>query len=192
MALCGCSNYHWGSSHDCSQSLSVPYVQGDNNGQLTNALVYAVASAGFLRYAHHDGDFFLEARLVEINNEQIGYRRGRHNDGRVKKGIMPTEGRQAAVVEITLRRAAELKPFWGPCRISADVDYDYIAQDSINDLSFTNSQGQRTTVLSFSLGQLEPTASAQEAALDPLYRLLAKKIIEVVYAEGLKYGDKRE
>ena len=121
----------------------------------------------------------------EINNEQIGYRRNRGSDGTIKKSIMPTEGRETAVAEVTLIDNNTQKIVWGPQQIRAEVDNDYVDQDSLNDLSFVNPQGNRVTVLTFSLGQLESIASAQEAALTPLYRTLAQKIIDAILAEGL-------
>ncbi len=72
---------------------------------------------------------------------------------------------------------------YGPYAITASSDYDYIDGDSIQDLTFVDTQGVFTTVLPFSLGQLEPVESAQEAATQPLYRRLAQKIVDRFLAD---------
>ncbi len=62
------------------------------------------------------------------------------------------------------------------------MDYDYVTQDSLQDLSFVTSSG-RQTVLSFSLGQLESIESAKTAAKEALYKKLAKRIAEALLLE---------
>lgn len=83
-------------------------------------------------------------------------------------------------IEITMIDAFDEKILMGPVTISANSEYDYIDVGSVRDLTFINSKGQRETVLSFSQGQLDSSEGAQDATLEPLYRHLAKKAVEII------------
>lgn len=71
----------------------------------------------------------------------------------------------------------------GPLRFMADVDYDYVDGDSLQDLQFQNAEGQHLIVLPFSLGQLEPQEAAHEAAQKPIYQKLSQKIVDAISAQ---------
>ena len=178
VALSGCG-YRSSCEGTCYKTISVNYVSGDSTGQLTSALIYAISSNGIYEYCKQKADLRLEVALVDVAHEQIGYRRNRSPDGTVRKSIMPTEGRTKMAAFVTLLTESG-KKVWGPRRIEADADYDYIDQDSLGDLSFVEPNGNRVTVLQFSLGQLESIAGAQEAALPPLYRKLSCAIVDAI------------
>lgn len=170
-------------------SVNIPIVKGDQKGILTNLIIQKLSQTCVLKYNNsHNSDYILDAEVLSISNSKIGYKRERDGEGTLKKNVRATEGRQAAEVKITLLDAITKKTVFGPIIVNSDVDYDYVDDDSLDDLSFINLAGQRQTVLSFSLGQLESKDSAQEAAIKPLFNKLADKIAIIIAAEikGIK------
>lgn len=162
----------------CKVSLSVPYVIGDDSGILTKEIVYEMTKA-HLRYLQDGGDRILKVQIIEDYDDQIGYRYDRNKDGSLKKNIMSTENRKHVKAKLELMEGE--KSVFSKI-VQVDMDYDYVIQDSLQDLSFIAPNG-RQTVLSFSLGQLESIESAEVAAKEALYKKLAKRIVEVLLLE---------
>ncbi len=162
--------------------LTVPYIQGDKNGFFTGELIRQINESTSFRYSNHEGDLLLRVVVLEICQDQIGYRTElMKENGEVRDNIRPTEGRQTMKARVTLERVDTQEIAWGPHVFSSDADYDYVDQDSLQDLAFVDPRtGLPTTVLRFSLGQLEPAENAQEAALTPLYRKLSQKILDAI------------
>lgn len=182
--LCfGCS-YHIGKSKFFEDiSIKVPYAIGDEEGILTKEVICEIASCDILKYKNSKADFILNIEILDISNEKIGYRFDRENDGSLKKNIMPTESRRKIKAKISLFSKRDNREVFKPKIIKADVDYDYVTQDSVQDLSFILPNGRRETILNFSLGQLESIGSAEKAALNSLYKILAKKIVNIIVLE---------
>jgi hypothetical protein len=164
--------------------VAVEFVAGDEQGVLTAEITSALSEAGLVRIASEDVQYRLHVSILKQNNETIGFRRDKQKvHGGVKKNLLAAEGRRNLEAEVTLYRANTDEIAWGPYHLKADVDYDYVDGDSIQDLTFVSTTGLLIPVLSFSLGQLESIESAQEAANGTLYRRLAKKIVDVISAE---------
>lgn len=162
-------------------TVTVPYVEGDEEGLLTAEIIEALSSSGIVDVLHERGDYRLQIAIVASSNETVGYRRDPQKvDGKVKKNLLACEGRRGIFVEATLYKSSTDEIAFGPYRIATDSDYDYVDGDSVQDLTFVGSKGALITVLPFSLGQLESVESAQEAALKPLYRRLAQKIVDAI------------
>ena len=176
------------SDYFSGKTVNIPYVTGDRYGLLTEELVYQLSVCGLLEYKPSTADLKLEVEIVDTTNDQIGYRKDRNPDGTLKKNLMPTESRQKVNAKVSLISNLDKEVIWGPKIISADVDYDYVEQDSLRDLSFLNAAGVRQTVLSFSLGQMESVGSAQDSALIPLYRRLAENIVDAIVGELKEEG----
>lgn len=167
--------YHWASSH-FEKSLEIPYVIGDEDGSFTSELIRSFAAEGPL--VRNNAPYRLEVSLVQAKNEVISYRIDPQKiTGKKKKEIVADQNRKTAAVEVTLFEGAQI--VFGPHRISASAEYDYYDGDSYQDLSFQLEQ-KRLTALAFSLGQLESSETAQEAASRPLYRQLSKKIVDCI------------
>lgn len=163
-------------------TLTVPYVVGDEDGFLTAEIIQALSRSGLVQVLSAKGEYRLEVSITGSATQTVGYRIDPQKvDGEIKKDLLATEGRRSLSLEARLYRGSEL--IFGPYQVSADADYDYVDGDSIQDLTFTNPAGTLVTVLPFSLGQLEPNESAQEAAAAPLYARLAQKIVDVLSAE---------
>ena len=80
-------------------------------------------------------------------------------------------------VEVTLIDTYNGKELIIPTIVKGTADYDFVDPDSTRDISFINPAGARTSVLQFSLGQLDSPQDARDASLTPLHARLAKKII---------------
>lgn len=164
-------------------TVNIPYVKGDEDGQLTHSLVYQLSAAGALEYKQIDADYVLLVSVLDVSNDKIGYRKDRDLDGKLRDNLMPIESRQSIKAEVSLKSTTTDEIVWGPRTISADIDYDYVEQDALKDLSFVNSSGKRETILSYSLGQLESVPSAQISVRHPLYQNLAKNIVTAIIGE---------
>lgn len=179
LSSCG---YHVSSINE-ETSIYVPYVKGDDDGRLTNAIIYELATGSIFQYKQSQSDFILKVSVQPTTNEYIGYKHDRTRDDAVKKNILPVEGRQKIIATVSLISNSSNKIIWGPTTITADVDYDFIDQDSVNDLTFIDTNNIRRNVIDYSLGQLESVPSAKQASSSLLYDKLAKRIIEILSAE---------
>ena len=125
----------------------------------------------------HGGDYRLEAVIAHHQNDVIGYRRDPQEiRGKIRKNLVANEACRLMGVDITLYEGSQV--LFGPKRIEAFSAYDYVDGDCIQDLASDD-----TTVLAFSLGQLEPQETAFDAAQRPLYRKLSQKIVDAVIAQ---------
>ncbi len=172
--------YHW--QPDSSiPSISLPFIEGDEEGQLTNEVAHAIALSGIGELQSHGGAYRLQIALCDSCSETIGFRRDRQKvDGKNKKNMLACEARKTIAAEVTLFRESSQEIVFGPEKIEADIDFDYVDNDCYKDLTFVDPEGFTQAVLPFSLGQLEPYESAQDAAMCPLYRNLAQKIVDMV------------
>lgn len=177
--LTGCG-YHSEDPNQFSanyQTLAVPYIVGDQEGLLTDELIKAIALSGQFTYSEN-GELILEGKIKTDQTTHIGWQYDRDpiTAKRINR-LIPNEGRREVSVEFSLISARTGKCIYGPTEIKADSTYDFIDPDSPLDISFLNSAKERQSVLFFSLGQLDSSEGAQNAALAPLYRKLAYKII---------------
>lgn len=172
--LCACSlfscGYQWGDGGLSSsyRTISVPYVEGDWNGDLTAAIVQQISQTGTLKYRVNDGDLILIVSVVDERDQDIGFRYDRKKDGKFRSRIIPDETRIFITAEMKVMEAISGTIILGPVRITADVDFDH------------DYYSTRGGVNIFSLGQLTDEDEAREAAHVPLNRRLAKKIVDYV------------
>lgn len=149
-------------------SISVPYVEGDRDGSLTAAIVRQLTESGDYEYKNCGGALSLDVKVIDVNDQNIGFRYDRKKSGKLQKSIIPTETRIQAVAEVTVYEAGSCCALLGPVRIQATVDFDhdyYNSRDGIN---------------IFSLGQLSDYDEAYDAVKVPLSEALAKKIVDYV------------
>ncbi len=125
----------------------------------------------------------MDVSILSVSNANIGYLRDRTPTGELKPNILPVEARQTIAAKVQLTSTTTKKVIWGPEVITASIDFDFVDQDAINDLSFIDSSGNRQSVLSFSLGQLESFPSAEKAARKSLYKAISQKIIDAIIAK---------
>lgn len=178
--LVGCG-YHFESEEDqltCQgQTLVVPYVQGDIDGQFTDALIKAIALSPHLTYAK-EGELILEASLSDDSLTHIGWQYDRDplSGDRINR-LIPNEGRLELSVTLSLTSSRTKKVLHGPITVSAHSDFDFVDTDSLLDTSFLTPDGRRQSSLFFSLGQLDSREGALESSRAFLFHKLAKKIV---------------
>ncbi|MDJ0651410.1 MAG: hypothetical protein QNJ27_00095 [Simkaniaceae bacterium] len=173
--LTACS-YH---TDEREQTLSIPYFKGDTNGALTDSVIKALATSGIFRCIDDTGNLLLEGTILSDTNENIGYQFDRDPiSGQRIHRLVPNEGRREITVEILLTDTRTQKVVYGPVKISASGDYDFVDSDSLRDTSFINAAGARESSLFFSMGQLDSINGAQSTSLDPIHRRLSLKIVE--------------
>ncbi len=174
LVSCG---YQWAGERP---TISIPYVIGDADGSLTQEIARAIALSGVGVVEQWGAKYCLQVSIAKADRETIGYRRDRQQiDGKSRKQLLAAERRKILKVEASLYEGKELVK--GPFHIEAYSDYDYVDGDSIQDLEFIGPNGALQVVLPFSLGQLEPSESAEEAAMRPLNVHLARKIVEQLW-----------
>jgi hypothetical protein len=179
-------------------AVSVPYVVGDYQGELTDALVAELSKNSSFRSANGSGDWILRAKVVDTQNDRIGYRYEFERKEiakdvfveKLKDDVIGIENRKSITVEVCIEDAYTGKVILGPQRIKADADYDYTDPNVLNDLAFTDpSTGELETSIQFSLGQLDSVGSAGENAIYPIYERLARKIVDGMIASGNWYDE---
>lgn len=180
--LIGCG-YHWQQMGEIP-SIAIPFVPDDEDGALTNEIATALTNSGLATVHYRDADYRLEVKIKNIDSETTGFRRDPQKiRGKVRKNLVACEARKTVTLEATFFEGKSEKIAFGPYIVAADADYDYIDEDSLQDLAFINSEGAPTVVLPFSLGQLESSETARDAATRPLYRHLAQKLVDAFAAE---------
>lgn len=148
------------------RSISVPYVVGDEFGDLTAAVIKEIVQSGAFEYEAYTGALTLNIAQVDLREDNIGFRYDRRRSGKLTDDVIPTETRMIETVEITVVESASGCVILGPVRLSAYMDFDhdyYFSRDGVN---------------VFSLGQLIDIDEAKIAVRAPLNERLAKKIVD--------------
>ncbi|MCK4934170.1 MAG: hypothetical protein KAR79_01145 [Simkaniaceae bacterium] len=165
-------------------SISIPFVKGDLNGKLTEAIIHQITLSGDYRYVADGGDYVLEVDMISDRNEQIGYQYDRHpTSQKLFNRLRPSEGRKEITVGLRLLNTQTNELTLPYTIISASEAFDFVDSDSIHDVAFINKKGVRESVLNFSLGQLDSKEGASDAASTPLYNKIGRKI-----ANGLRFN----
>lgn len=168
--LTGCGyRFGGGGNEPAFKTISIPFVEGDTNGNLTSSIIQELSESGGYTYSRQGGDFELCIKLIDFSDENIGFRYDRKKNGRLRKSIIPVETRLTVIAEVMLINCITRQALIGPVKISAcvDFDHDYCAG--------------RKGVNAFSLGQLEDYDAAYEAVIFPLNTILAKKIVALIH-----------
>jgi hypothetical protein len=177
VSSCG---YHTASSDD-KTTVSIPYVEGDAQGQLTSELIRQITNSNLYRFVKSNGDLCLQVSIESDKSDIVGFQYDlTTKKGKIERNLMAEENRRTLTASVTLTDTSTQEVIVGPVDIKASTDYDYIDVNSLKTVSFINEQGKREKTISFSLGQLDSIEGAQDAALNPIYRQLAQKISQVL------------
>jgi len=167
-ASCGYNFSHYEADLKSKTPVYVPYVEGDREGILTHYLVKEITRSSLFKYSNTPNQLELKVKLLDLRDENIGFRYDRKKWGKLTRSLIPTETRLEASAEVTFIKMNTGEILYGPTVISAEVDFDHDYYSS------------RNGVNTFSLGQLCDIDSAMEAAQTPLYRLLAERIVDYI------------
>lgn len=149
-------------------TISVPYIEGDNDGFFTAAVVKELTQSGAFQYKNQGGRLKLLIKILDLREDNIGFRYDRKKQGQLTKDVIPTEMRSTLYVELSVIDTASCVTVLGPVRLSTDIDVDhdfYFSRDGVN---------------VFSLGQLSDVDAAYDARLVPLYEKMAIKVVDYV------------
>jgi hypothetical protein len=149
-------------------TIAIPYAEGDKEGRLTAEVIRRMSETGALRYVSSGGDLTLTMKLIELRDENIGFRYDRKKQGELKKTIIPTESRLSVVVEVSVSETCSGQVIRGPTRIKTSVDFDHDYYSSYRGINV------------FSLGQLNDYDAAHDAVMYPLNCHLAERIVDYV------------
>jgi len=171
LAVTSCG-YRWGEGGTLTSvhTISVPFVDGDWDGQLTSAIIRQLGVRSRYQYRSEGGSAILKVAIIDAWDDNIGFRYDRTKKGKFKSRIIPDETRFGELVEVVLIEACSGTALLGPVRISAEVDFDHDYYSSRNAINV------------FSLGQLTDYDEAHDAAERPLNERLAKKIVDYLNA----------
>lgn len=179
MIFAGCG-YHLTEEEE-KPVISIPFVQGDYEGQLTNELIRAILAGGQYHYSNHGGEYLVQVKVVGDHTDRIGFQYDRKElSGKRLKNLQAIENRRTISAEVVVIDTASGEPIADPIVVSASSDYDYVDINSVRDLAFTTPSGQTESVLNFSIGQLDSVEGAQDDAILAVYRRLAQKIVATV------------
>jgi len=177
---CSCSYRFNGCEQEgAKETITIPYIPGDAQGQLNASLVEAMSETGRYEYRGNDGHLLLKAVLVADNSERTDFRYDREPiSGRRKKSLVAIGNRRTATAEVTLIDTRTDEVLFGPATVTASADFDYDNTDVFEDLVFFTPGGNPQTMIDFSLGQLDSVEGAHDVSASPLYHNLAQKIVD--------------
>lgn len=162
-------------------TISVPYVNGDIEGQLNAELIKALSASGRFDCIQNQGQLVLEVSVIADADDRIGYRFDRNpTSGKLRKNIVGTENRRTISAEVRLLDGSTKEIVMGPQIVKGLSEYDYVDSNSIRDLTFTNTDGKPETILNFSLGQLDSIEGAHDDSSIVAYRNLARKVVDAL------------
>lgn len=150
------------------RSITVPYVDGDQDGSLTAEIIRQFSTSGAFEYKRCGGDLILKVELLDFRDENIDFRYYRNKEDKLTSETIPVETRLTVLAQVVVIDAATGVSVLGPAKIEdyTDFNHDYYStRDAIN---------------VFSLGQLTDFDEAYDAAQRPLNQSLAKKIVHYV------------
>lgn len=150
------------------RSFTVPYICGDKTGEFTAALIKELSCSGFFSYRSCGAELVFKISLIELSDEDVGYRYDINKRGKKTHSLIPSETRLTAYAEIVVMETSSNRVVLGPVRLKASIDFDheyYFIRKGVNVSS---------------LGQVTDFDQAYEAALPVLSAKLAKKISDYV------------
>ena len=180
LGLTSACGYHFQQGPE--RTISISYAMGDQEGELTDALVREVATAPGLIYVRSGGELCLQVNILNTTEDKIDFRYDRGDkSGELRDNLLATENRKIVRAQVSLYNSCG-ECLMGPMEVEASAEYDYADQNSLRDLSLIDAGKPKTSSISFSLGQLDTIDGAKCDATLPLYRLLAQKIVTGILA----------
>lgn len=151
-----------------SQTVNIPFVEGDNLGLLTNALIRVMTKRGAFSYTSTPARFVLQVSLLEPIDRNIGFTLVLDEEKNERTIVASNEARLILTARFSLKDCSSGACVIGPCELSTSLDFDFEP-----DLSTVSAQA-------FALGQLEMHNLAQDEVFASLCNLLAEKIVDYI------------
>lgn len=148
------------------QTMTVPYVEGDAEGQITQQVIATLTESGAWKYRTLEADLILKVKIIDTKIEDVGYNRYYFRSRRPERWMVPNERLYSILAEVSVIEASTSKVLLGPVKRSARVKYDFDPEFDTTDL------------LPFSLGQFNFVENAQNIAKKPLNEKLAQNIVD--------------
>lgn len=147
-------------------TVGIPFIDGDKDGLFTEELIRQISSRTSLTYSDDNPQTVLIVKLLELRDENVGFRYDRKRSGELRHTIIPVETRLETQAEITLYSVGSGCILLGPVVVGATIDFDHEYYPN------------RNAVNVFSLGQLTDIDAARDAAILPLSRELARRVAD--------------
>jgi hypothetical protein len=154
-------------------------IEGDYDGELSKVLGEAIESSGLAFTTSYKGDYELALKLLDSRFEPIGFKRDQLAIKEESK-LNLSANEERLIVSFSLSLIGANLQNLGPFYFSCYSDYDFVEADSLDDLTFIDSSGNRKNVLTLSLGQLDSLESARESAWNSVCYQVAQKVVDVI------------
>lgn len=167
--LTGCAGYHLEGT--ASQTVNVPYVRGDLNGNLTDSIIRELAQSGKYTIQEYGADLELNVEVIANDIYKAGFQYDEEGSREYNR-LVTNEEQRHMTLSVTLIDAKTKEVIKGPGTVSASINYDFIDPDSDDEAAVR----RRLSTLNFSLGQMDSVEGARSASTVPLHTLLARKL----------------
>lgn len=167
--------YHFVTKSSISSTLSIPYIEGDLDGELTNIVIQKITALGYSILSSENSDFIIQARIKSDRVDPIGFQFD--PNCKENKRVITNENRRTLLLEFSILSTKTKEKFLGPYFIKESIDYDF--QD---DYPCQDSTVNQQSYLNFSLGQLDNREAAFSASANPLFHKTANRMAETIFS----------
>lgn len=183
LVLCLGCRYQFEICSDDQVLVCIPYIKGDIQGQLNQALIRAISTSNGFNYCY-DSSYLLHITILSDKDESIGYRYDRNPSNQtLRKNIVSIEKRRLITAEVQLIDKETNCVIIGPFQVKAHADFDCINSDSLKDVAVVLPFQKPQRMIDFSLGQLDSVEGAHDDSAPVLYQALARKIVKGLLAQ---------
>lgn len=167
--------YHFLTKQKTFSTLSIPYIEGDLDGDLTNILIQKITDLGYFTPVSGISDFIIQARVRSDRVDVIGFQ---FDPKYIEdKRVIANENRRYIELEFSILSGRTREKLFGPYFIKESIDYDFL-----DDYLCENSIQKQQSPLSFSLGQLDSREGAFSSCTTPLFHKVTDRISRIIFS----------
>ena len=148
------------------KTITVPYIEGDGDGQITSRVIQSLSQSGAWQYRTFDADLILKVKILGTKAEDVGYNRFFGPDNQTERWMVPNERLLSILSEVTVVDMKTQKIVLGPENLSTSVKFDFDPEFSEDNL------------VGFSLAQYNFVENAERSAHRPLNESIAQTIVD--------------
>ncbi|MCH9632325.1 MAG: hypothetical protein S4CHLAM6_06570 [Chlamydiae bacterium] len=163
---CGYRSTAYHNALSSYKTITVPYVEGDAEGQITSQVIQSLSQSGAWKYQTFDAELILKVKILGTKAEDVGYNRFFGSDNQVERWMVPNERLLSILSEVTVIDMKTQKVVLGPKKLSTSVKFDFDPEFNEDNL------------VGFSLAQYNFVENAQRSAHKPLNEDIAKTIVD--------------